>query len=144
MKTLLFIPFLFICSIALGQRTTLSEVIGKPIKIGNIEVSQYHYEVDRGFRSPTFAEAQAGCAALGNGWRLPTIKELELMDVNKAKIPQLMDFLNDAYWSSTVGDNHEYGQTMRAWKFHKNTRGAVNRSIEETECWVRPVRTIKK
>ena len=46
MKTLLFIPFLFIYSMVIGQST---KIIGTPIKIGSIEVAQFDFPEKDGF-----------------------------------------------------------------------------------------------
>jgi hypothetical protein len=43
------------------------------------------------------------CADLGDGWRLPTKDELNLLYKNKEKIG---GFANNYYWSSTEVDNN--------------------------------------
>ena len=93
MKTLLLIPFLFVCSLVIGQS---SKIIGTPIKIGNLEVAQ------NDLPKMNWSEAKKACANLGNGWRLPTKDELILMYKNKGKI---RGFVFNAYWSSSEDDN---------------------------------------
>ena len=44
-------------------------------------------------------EAIEACADLGDGWRLPTMDELNLMYENKDKIG---GFAKEYYWNSTV------------------------------------------
>ena len=78
MKTLLLIPFLFVCSMVIGQS---SKIIGKPIKIGKLEVAQYDFPVKM-----SWSAANDSCASLGSGWRLPTTDELNLLFLNKKKI----------------------------------------------------------
>jgi hypothetical protein len=46
----------------------------------------------------TWTDAASACAALGDGWRLPTIDELIILETNKDKIG---GFVNSLYWSST-------------------------------------------
>ena len=93
MKTLLFIPFLFMCSIVIGQS---SKIIGKPIKIGKLEVAQYDFPTQM-----IWDDAKKACADLGSGWRLPTKDELNLMYLNEDKIG---GFDGIYYWSSTEED----------------------------------------
>jgi len=92
MKSLLLIPLLFVCSIVIGQS---KKIIGKPIRIGNIEVAQNDlgYLVD-------WEAAKAACSSLGKGWRLPTKDELNLLYTNRLFIG---GFGEGLYWSSTNG-----------------------------------------
>ena len=102
MKSLLFIPFIFMCSMVIGQS---SKIIGTPIKIGKLEVAQNNFPKDMNWN-----DAVKACANLGSGWRLPTKDELNLMYLNKDKIG---GFASDYYWSST-----EYvflGEPTSAW-----------------------------
>lgn len=93
MKTLFFIPFLFMCSIVIGQS---SVIIGTPIRIGNIEVAQNDFPTDM-----NWANANDSCAKLGEGWRLPTKDELHLLFEKKDEIG---GFVTQYYWSSTIYD----------------------------------------
>jgi len=47
-------------------------------------------------------DAMAACAAMGDGWRLPTQGELSYMHIFKDEIGTLF---NDYYWSSTEKDD---------------------------------------
>ena len=58
-----------------------SSIIGKPIKIGNLEVAQHDFP-----NAMLFYEAVKACTDLGNGWRLPTSDELSTIINNKDKI----------------------------------------------------------
>ena len=98
MKTLLFIPFLFLCSVLIGQS---NKIIGTPIRIG-IEVAQNDFPTQM-----ILDDAVKACTDLGNGWRLPTKDELNLMYLNKDKIG-CFQFI---YWSSTKGE----GDDIDAW-----------------------------
>ena len=93
MKSFLFIPFLFIFRLAIGQSHNSVKIIGEPIKIGSLEVAQYDFPVEIDWH-----EAMNECTALGNGWRLPTIEELRLIFKNDHKISNFSGLI---YWSSS-------------------------------------------
>jgi hypothetical protein len=67
------------------------------IKIGNLEVMTE----DLGYMR--WNDSKKACADLGDGWRLPTKDELNLLYENKEKIG---GFANRYYWSSTESDNN--------------------------------------
>ena len=94
MKKLLIIPMLFMCSMVIGQS---KKIIGNSIKIENLEVAQHDFP-----NRMTGDDAKAACAKLGEGWRLPTKEELNLLYQNKDKIG---GFADDYYWSSTEDYN---------------------------------------
>jgi len=74
-----------------------ASVIGKPIRIGNLEVAQYDFPQQMNYR-----DADAACQALG-GWRLPTKEEGSMLFKNKA-ILGLADGQGDApYWLAGQG-----------------------------------------
>lgn len=76
---------------------TISSILGKPIKIGNLLVAQYDFP-----NALNFEDTEAQCAILVNGWRLPTLKELNTLYQNRNKIG---GFSDGSYWSSTVTKN---------------------------------------
>ena len=78
------------------------DIIGKPIKIGNLEVAQKDFP-----NTMNWEDAKKACENLGRGWRLPTKDELNTLYINKDKIG---GFANDDYWSST-----EYYSNYNAW-----------------------------
>ena len=90
MKKLLIIPMLFMCSMVIGQS---KKIIGKPIKIENLEVAQYDF-----LEKMNLFDAKAACTRLGKDWRLPTKDELNVMYKNKNRIG---GFADNYYWSST-------------------------------------------
>ena len=73
-----------------------SYIIGKPFRIGKLEVAQSDFP-----KTMNWDEAVWACANLGSGWRLPTKDELNLMYLNKDKLGV---FDINAYWSSTEGN----------------------------------------
>ena len=109
MKALLLIPFLFICSMVIGQS---DKIIGEPIKIKNLEVAQFDFP-----NKMNWYDAKQACADLGRGWRLPTKVELHLMYKNKDKIDC---FDSNYYWSSTEKANY------RAWGQYFGTGLKIN------------------
>ena len=105
MKNLLFIPLLLISCLCFAQDA--KEIIGKPIKIGNLLVAENDFPDGMNWRG-----AQKACAKLGKGWRLPTKNELNVMYKNKDRIG---GFADDYYWSSTeYGSSHAWGQNVNA------------------------------
>lgn len=72
----------------------------RTVKVGDLE-----WQADVPDRTFTWAEAKEYAASLGDGWRLPTIKELlTLVDYEKYK-PACSVFPNcpqDTFWSSSA------------------------------------------
>ena len=127
MKNLLFIPFLFMCSMVIGQST---KIIGTPIKLEKLEVAQNDFP-----KVMTWSDAKSACAILGKGWRLPTKDELNLMYLNKDKIG---GFADAGYWSSTEGATKEWEQVL--YQYFKN--GTYYYTWRENNYSARAVRTI--
>ena len=92
MKKLSIIPMLFACYMGMGQAIDSASIIGKSIRIGNLEVSQNDFP-----REMNFGEAERACYKLLKGWRLPTREELNILYQNKNKIG---GFKNTNYLSS--------------------------------------------
>jgi hypothetical protein len=78
-------------------------------------------------------EAKKACDSLGNGWRLPSIDELEKIYSFKNEIG---DFQKRFYWSST-----DYGNGY-AWSFTFHIGNAIN-NYKLNSYYVRAVRTLK-
>jgi len=78
--------------------TNYLNVIGKPKKIGNLEIAQHDFP-----ETMSYNDAKLACAILGKGWRLPTKKELNSLYHNRDKIG---GFANNHYWSSTEDGNY--------------------------------------
>ena len=72
-------------------------IIGKTIKIGNLEVAGKDFP-----KEMKWEDAKKACRNLGSGWRLPTKEELNTLYLNKDKIGV---FANNIYWSSTEDEN---------------------------------------
>ena len=108
-----------------------SSIIGSPIRLGNIEVAQYDFP-----NRMKWNDANRSCLNLGEGWRLPTKDELQILYNNKNQIGNLHDpYL--AYWSSTEIDN------SIAW--YGVMKDGFTRSTEKFyESGVRAIRTISE
>ena len=124
MKNLLFIPLLLISCLCFAQDA--KEIIGKPIKIGNLLVAENDFPDGMNWRG-----AQKACAKLGKGWRLPTKDELNVMYKNKDNINRGFDI--SLYWSST-----EYGSSL-AWS-QNFANGGQYHSNKNATVYVRAVR----
>jgi hypothetical protein len=95
MKKLMLLPLLLVACFCFAQDA--KEIIGKPVKIGNLLVAEYDFP-----EVMNWDDAKKSCRALGNGWRLPTKTELNILYKNREKIG---GFRDDIYWSSTEYDN---------------------------------------
>ena len=82
----------------LTSKTFFENIIGTTIKIGNLEVAQYDFP-----KEVNWNDANEACTALGEGWRLPDNKELNILYQNKNKIG---GFVNYYYWSLTEEDSN--------------------------------------
>jgi len=78
----------------------------------------------------SWSDATAACEDLGEGWRLPTKDELNLMYINRVVIG---GFATKIYWSSTEYDN------LIAWN-QNFTSGLQNISNKSATRYVRAVR----
>lgn len=105
-----------------------------PVKKETYKVLEQHlkfevYPVDLG--RFTWNDAKEACAALGEGWRLPTREELHLMWLNKDD-----SFAASNYWSSSEPSNNH------AWyQFFNN--GFQDNFLKNLTLYVRAVRDVK-
>jgi len=83
-----------------SNNSSSASIIGKSIKLGSLEVAQNNFP-----EYMTWDEAKNVCAALGNGWRLPTKDELWMIYLNRDKISNSE---NNYFWSSTEYAGSEY------------------------------------
>jgi hypothetical protein len=74
-------------------------IIGIPIKLDNLEVSQYDFP-----KTMNWSNAEKFCDSLGNDWRLPNKDELNKLFQHKDRIG---GFNGNWYWSSTVDNNDD-------------------------------------
>ena len=124
MKKLILIPSLLVACLCFAQDA--KQIIGKPIKIGNLLVAENDFP-----KTMNWVDAGKSCSALGKGWRLPTKIELNILYKNRKKIGAhtTLDAL-DSYWSSTVFNlNFAWGQWfsngLQSEYFSKSTEYSV-------------------
>jgi hypothetical protein len=91
MKKILLLPLLIVSCFCLGQDA--KEIIGRPVKIGNLLVAQNDFP-----EVMDCVDAIKACRSLGKGWRLPNKTELNILYTNSKKIG---GFKGNNYWSST-------------------------------------------
>ena len=107
------------------------DIIGKPIKIGNLLVAENDFPDDL-----TWDEAKKACQSLGKGWRLPTKTELNVVFKNKNKIGGLT---NCNYWSSTETDYGENG----IWGVYQGFKeGSQNETFKSNKFTVRAINVL--
>ena len=121
MKKLLIIPLLFACYMSIGQTANPASIIGKPFRIGNLIVAQNDFPNKMNWDDATIASAK-----LGNGWRLPTKDEVDLLKINRLKV----DF-NKSYWSSL----EEEGDFKIYYAWHINFKIKIKNQSEYIEGW---------
>ena len=124
--------FIFVKIIFYGHQSTVN-VDGKEITIGKIRNLDVMSE---NLGSMNWYEAKKVCKNLGDGWRLPTKDELNLLSSNKGSIYDNMinkdNLHNNIYWSSTEYDS-AYSGTLDQGTFELNTRTGKK---ERTTAWV--------
>jgi hypothetical protein len=125
-------------------------IIGKPIQIENLLVSQYDLNVEKQSIKMNWDTANELCdqlnfyekgtahyalsKAVGGNWRLPTKDELDLLYANKEKIG---NFSNWIYWSSTI---YEERPMTEVWtQSFLDLEGYQNTSYNDNSYYVRAV-----
>ena len=101
--TILLLTALTSCGVALEppkSNTDYKNIIGKTIKIGNLEVAKYDFP-----DKINWYGAYNACARIGDGWRLPTQDELNTLYQNKNEIGNFSE--DKQYWSSTLSWNDD-------------------------------------
>ena len=143
MKKLLIIPMLFMCSMVIGQTYNSASIIGKSVRIDNLEVAQFDFP-----DSMDWDDAKDACDALGDGWRLPTKDEWKIIYQNKNEIggfdlKQLypVGTAYGVYWSSTEDNSGDSPDTDDAWLQDFRWGGSLTKSGKDNTFYVRAVRS---
>ena len=108
------------------------------IKIGQLEV------MTKVLGRMDWDAAKRACASLGNGWRLPTKYELNILYKNRDKIGPSPVYFNegghrvDCYWSSSVASSHKH-----AYMMDFKDGGIQYNFFKFLKYFVRPVRTVE-
>jgi Protein of unknown function (DUF1566) len=79
---------------------TNNEIIGATFIVENLEIAQNDFP-----EKMNWNDARMACGALGDGWRLPSKLELNILYENKTIIGL---FRNVTYWSSTEYPGFRY------------------------------------
>jgi hypothetical protein len=104
-------------------------ITGKPTK-ERLQVHQNNFE-----NKMDWHKAKKKCVELGNGWRLPTKSELELIYTDMIQNGNI-NFKKDYYWSITESSS------LRVWVFHFG-EGNLNHGFYKSDsAFVCAVRTI--
>ena len=92
--------------------------ISKPIIIDKLEIAQndFPYKMN-------WMQAKMAVYSLGNGWRLPTMKELEILYFNKTKIGRYSD-LN--YWSAEGGGYDALSSKLSSYSRQTESKNSHN------------------
>jgi len=105
-----------------------------PVKKETYKVLEQHLKFEvypKDLGKFTWKDAKEACAALGDGWRLPTREELHLMWLNKDD-----SFAAAIYWSSSEINNNY------AW-YQYFDNGLQNYNGKANTYYVRAVRDVK-
>jgi hypothetical protein len=104
-------------------------IISKTIKIENIEVAEKDFS-----KEMSWNEAKKACESLGDGWRLPTNDEINILYQKKDDIG---GFSNNKYWTA---DESGYDGSDFAWQLDFATGNGDGHSNKRSTYYVRAVR----
>ena len=104
----------------------------EPILCNHPAISFEVYPDDLG--EMNWEDAMKACADLGDGWRLPTKDELNVLYENKDKIG---GFSPSVYWSSTEGKISSFAWIQKM----RRGGGAYGNGTKDYNYYVRAVRT---
>ncbi len=135
------LPLLLVTYISFAQNA--KEIIGEPIKIGNLLVAEYDFP-----EAMNWDDAKKSCRALGNGWRLPTKTELNILYNNRRKLGKVSDW--EGYWTSSAVPSRlwdpkwtaaEIGEGI-AWRQYFTSGIQGYASMSNDKCVVRAVKLL--
>jgi hypothetical protein len=101
--------------------------IKSPITGERLQVAENDFE-----NGMNWSSAKNACSELGNGWRLPTKSELELI-YKELHLLKKGNFEQNYYWSSSEND----GDSSWNFGFHE---GKANKFMKGVQSCVRAVR----
>lgn len=107
-----------------------SNDVGRTVIIEHLEI------MTRDIGKLNWEDAKTACANLGKGWRLPTMNDLKLLYLNRAKIGNFAD--GKCYWSSDNLYEKAY------FRYFNNLYLNAMDTEKTWELYVRPVRTFVK
>jgi len=100
-------------------------IIGVPIELEGFEVAQFDFEIKM-----NWVDARNACNKIGDGWKLPSKVELEIIYENRQYLPT---YSFGTYWSSTKNEAN------LPW-VHDFNSGIQSPKNELNECFVRAIR----
>jgi hypothetical protein len=109
----------------------IKKIIGKTIKLGEIEVAEFDFP-----DAMNFYDAKTACENLGENWRLPDISEMQEMYINKHAIG---GFTEKDYWGADESLIDEYKDDEFWMSFYD---GNWSDGSAYNSCNVRAVRDI--
>jgi hypothetical protein len=110
----------------------IRNIIGTSLRVGEIEVAEFDFP-----DALNLEDAKNACLNLGEGWRLPTKEELNLLYMNKEIIGNFGKIRY--YWSSTPGRKGD-----NVWGQNFNNGKQYDDGIFNNYNYVRAVRIIKQ
>ena len=114
-------------------RSSKEFIIGRAKDYGYLKIAEHDFPVEM-----SWLEGINSCADLGNGWRLPTIEELNFMYTNKDLIK---GFTQTTYWSSNNGFDQSLGQNASYYfSFYTGNSNLYYKTTEKMR--IRAVKTI--
>ena len=105
-------------------------IIGTPIKIHNLEIAEFDFPNEM-----TWDEGVKACIELGEGWILPSKKELNILFKNKDSIG---GFNSLDYWNLEEGVNKDL-----AW-YQNFFEGKKIATFKYLKCRIRAIKIIIK
>jgi hypothetical protein len=100
-------------------KSSSNSIIGKTIKIDNLEVAEKDFP-----NKMNWDDAKKACESLGNGWRLPSKSELKKIFKIIYNKTNNGSFFDGYYWSSTeVDDDKAWAQARPIFQFANNKSG---------------------
>jgi hypothetical protein len=135
LSTLFFVvaPFLL-------NAQTPSNIVGVPIKLETIEITQFEFP-----KEMSYAEAKAACAKLGNGWRLPNTDELNEILWYNEKVKKFTDIHIVFGEFIPEGETKKQGIGMIIdYDYYDSDGNFRYPNDDNDQFYIRPVRTLKK
>lgn len=133
---IIFTSLLTCCGGSATSNSKETKIIGTTTQIGNIEIAEKDIPsiyVKYPSKSLNWKDANDACQKLGDGWRLPTKEELNIIYKNKDKIG---GFAPASYWSSSDDGGGKFAW-YQVFNFDKQNLGGKSFKMK-----VRAVRSL--
>jgi hypothetical protein len=139
MVKIILTALLFILAPFVFSAQTPSNIVGVPIKLETIEITQFEFP-----KEMSYAEAKAACVKLGNGWRLPNTDELNEILWYNQKVKKYTDIhvVFGEYLPEDETQKQSIGMIID-YDFY-DPDGNFRYGNGHERFFVRPVRTLKK